>query len=91
MLSKQICTSGNRYAICIGAVRHTGGRSMKKILNGRSLLGKTLHVLSRAVHAVAAPAGLLLWALGTLAGRTARRLLQQLSGALDGAGQAAWA
>ena len=58
---------------------------MKKILTD-ALLDKTLHILARAA-AVAAPAGLLLWGLGTL--RTdGGTLLEQLARALDGAGQA---
>lgn len=57
---------------------------MRKILYD-ALLDKTLHVLLRALL-IAAPAGLLLWGLGTV--ETAQgSLLQSLCAALDGAGQ----
>ena len=58
---------------------------LKKILND-AIFGKTLHVLSRAIL-VAAPAGLLLWALGMWKtnGTTA---LQWLAIRLDGVGRA---
>ena len=56
----------------------------KKILND-AILGKTLHVLSRALL-VAAPAGLLLWVLSTWEAG-GKSLLQWLAHALDGAGE----
>ena len=57
---------------------------LKKILND-AILGKTLHVLSRALL-VAAPAGLLLWVLSTWEAG-GKSLLQLLAHALDGAGE----
>lgn len=57
---------------------------LKKILND-AVLGKTLHVLSRAVM-VAAPTGLLLWALGAWQ-VNGKSLLLWISGALDGVGR----
>ena len=56
----------------------------KKILTD-AIFGKTLHVLSRAAL-VAAPAGLILWVLCTVQ-VGGMSLLQQLSRALDGAGE----
>ena len=56
---------------------------MKKIVND-AILGKTLHVLSRALL-VAAPAGLLLWGLGAWE-TDGKSLLQWIAQALNGAG-----
>lgn len=56
---------------------------LKKIVH-EAIMEKTLHVLSRAVL-VAAPTGLLLWALGAIR-LNERSLLQVLAEALDGVG-----
>ena len=82
LLSKRLNReTGMPFVLEMSAYRRP---QLKKILND-AVLGKTLHVLSRAVM-VAAPTGLLLWALGAWQ-VNGKSLLLWISGALDGVGR----
>lgn len=72
--------SGEPFVLELPAYRRP---QLKKILND-AIFGKTLHVLLRALL-VAAPAGLVLWLLGTWQ-TGGRSLLQWAASALDGVG-----
>ena len=82
LLSKRLNReTGMPFVLEMSAYRRP---QLKKILND-AVFGKTLHVLSRAVM-VAAPTGLLLWALGAWQ-VNGKSLLLWISGALDGVGR----